>query len=90
MRRSKFSELSQQQVNFIDIFEPEERFNNDFLKKSTKNNMSLSGFMNFSNDMRETKNLFNSRFNINNSIVESGRLFPAEDKPLTRPKIKPT
>lgn len=34
-----------------DIFEPEERINNDFLKNSSKN-MNLSGFMNFSNDMR--------------------------------------
>lgn len=63
--RSKFSEPSQQLNNF-DIFEVDER-NNDFLKRSTKN-INMSGFMNFG-DMRDTKNIFSSRYNINNSIL---------------------
>lgn len=86
--RSKFSEPSQQLNNF-DIFEVDDR-NNDFLKRSTKN-LNLSGFMNFG-DVRETNNLFSSRYNINNSILEShtNRYFTAEDRVVTRPKIKPT
>lgn len=87
MRRSKFSDPSQ--PNYNDIFEPEERINNDFLKKSTKN-MGLSGFMNFS-DMRDTKLLFNSRYNINTSIVDSGsKLFGTEEKQTGRARIKMT
>jgi hypothetical protein len=46
--------------------------------------------MNFG-DVRDTKNLFSSRYNINNSILESNsKYFATEDRMMTRPKIKPT
>ena len=83
MIRSKISNPSE--PNY-DIFEMNDNVNNDFLRRSS-NNIRLSGFMNFSN-VRETNNLLSSRYNINNSIMDSRIL--GEDKKPSKPKIKIT
>jgi hypothetical protein len=67
MLRSKFSEPSQQLNNYDNIFESYNQ-NQDFLRRSSTRNLNMSG-INLFGDIRDTKNLFSSRYNINNSIL---------------------
>lgn len=90
--QSRFSEPSQQFNNNLDIFEIDDRrdANQDFLRRSSRN-LNMSGFMNFA-EMRETRNIFSSRYKINNSILESHThpYFANSEASAPQPKIKPT
>jgi hypothetical protein len=78
------SEPSQQNQ---DIFEYEDR-NADLLKRSTRN-LNISGFMRFS-ELRETRHIFGSRNNINNSILDSCLPPLNEERNSSVPKIRAT
>jgi hypothetical protein len=90
--QSRFSEPSQQFNNNFDIFELDDRGerNQDLLRRSSRN-INTSGFMNFG-EVRETRNIFSSRYKINNSILESHTLpyFAPSHTNGPQPKIKPT